>query len=44
MCRQLLNLAHGLRRARREAVDWVFHLDHDELFLPPPEGLQVVEQ
>ena len=24
----------------RQAVDWVIHLDHDELFLPPPQGLQ----
>ena len=24
----------------RKAVDWVIHLDHDELFLPPPQGLQ----
>ncbi|CAJ1388515.1 unnamed protein product [Effrenium voratum] len=43
MCRQLLNIAHALKRAARgegpEAVDWMFHLDHDELFLPP-EGLQ----
>ncbi|CAK9018825.1 unnamed protein product [Durusdinium trenchii] len=42
MCRQLLNIAHALKRAREpdEAVDWMFHLDHDELFLPPPHGLQ----
>ncbi|CAE7260604.1 nhaS3, partial [Symbiodinium pilosum] len=39
MCRQLLNIAHALKRAacetENEAVDWVIHLDHDELFLPP---------
>ena len=46
MCRQLLNIAHCVRRSRgaaagsHEAVDWVMHLDHDELFLPPPDGLQ----
>ncbi|CAE7901307.1 KCNQ5 [Symbiodinium microadriaticum] len=44
MCRQLLNIAHALKRTARgsgsEAVDWVIHLDHDELFLPPPQGLQ----
>lgn len=46
MCRQLLNIAHALRRAQAapaesvESVDWMFHLDHDELFLPPPQGLQ----
>lgn len=42
MCRQLLNIAHALRRAggNSESVDWMFHLDHDELFLPPPQGLQ----
>jgi len=46
MCRQLLNIAHCVRRGLRaasgapEAVDWLLHLDHDELFLPPPEGLQ----
>ncbi|CAE7449862.1 Kcnq5, partial [Symbiodinium necroappetens] len=42
--RQLLNIAHALKRTARgsgsEAVDWVIHLDHDELFLPPPQGLQ----
>ena len=38
--------SNRLPRVRREsravanqAVDWMFHLDHDELFLPP-EGLQ----
>jgi len=45
MCRQLLNIAHALKRAGQteqaaESVDWMFHLDHDELFLPPPQGLQ----
>eukprot|EP00930_Biecheleria_cincta_P043882 TRINITY_DN30112_c0_g1_i1.p1 TRINITY_DN30112_c0_g1~~TRINITY_DN30112_c0_g1_i1.p1 ORF type:complete len:765 (+),score=105.04 TRINITY_DN30112_c0_g1_i1:49-2343(+) len=46
MCRQLLNLAHGFSRASKcqpgapEEVDWMLHLDHDELFLPPPQGLQ----
>lgn len=46
MCRQLLNLAHCIRRCydadpgMPEEVDWVFHLDHDELWLPPPQGLQ----
>lgn len=46
MCRQLLNIAHCIRRGIRatkgspEAVDWLLHLDHDELFLPPPDGLQ----
>lgn len=41
MCRQLLNIAHCVRRAVRQAdVDWLLHLDHDELFLPPPHGLQ----
>lgn len=46
MCRQLLNIAHCVRRGLQapreslESVDWVIHLDHDELFLPPPGGLQ----
>mmetsp|Transcript_93146 Transcript_93146/g.216473 ORF Transcript_93146/g.216473 Transcript_93146/m.216473 type:complete len:204 (-) Transcript_93146:9-620(-) len=46
MCRQLLNIAHAVRRGRRaspgspEEVAWIMHLDHDELFLPPAGGLQ----
>ncbi|CAK0851935.1 unnamed protein product [Prorocentrum cordatum] len=46
MCRQLLNIAHCVRRCTLaapgspEAVDWLFHLDHDELFVPPAHGLQ----
>lgn len=46
MCRQLLNIAHCIRRVTRapcgsaEAVDWLLHLDHDEVFLPPYCGLQ----
>lgn len=45
MCRQLLNIAHCIQRAAAapgspEAVDWLLHLDHDELFLPPFCGIQ----
>lgn len=46
MCRQLLNIAHCVRRCfmakvdSPEAADWLLHLDHDELFLPPNAGLQ----
>jgi len=48
MCRQLLNIAHCVRRCFRacwgstEGVDWLFHLDFDELFLPPHDGLQAL--
>lgn len=45
MCRQLFNIAHCLRRCWKatpgapEAIDWLIHVDHDEIFLPPPQGL-----
>jgi hypothetical protein len=32
MARQILNAWHAMRRAREDGIDWIFHLDDDELF------------
>jgi hypothetical protein len=32
MARQILNACHAMKRAREDGIDWLFHLDDDELF------------
>jgi hypothetical protein len=35
IARQILNVAHALERAPALGLDWLLHIDHDELFLVP---------
>ena len=32
--RQMLNAQHALRRSRRRGIEWLLHIDSDELFFP----------
>ena len=36
--RQMLNALHALKRARSDRLDWLLHIDSDELFYPGEEA------
>lgn len=39
--RQMLNAFHALGRARSEGIDWLLHIDSDELFYPGPAATSI---